>query len=644
MNSSVFILICLFFCTAFCSQIAVHVLLDPLDSRSAAYVRNEVSKVANDDLSQYVNLFLIPYGQATFDLDTEKLIAPGGEPEEKIMAWETCVSENANLPQAVIFFNCIDEHTSANDFEDLDKKCIEAAKIPEDKMSDCFANIPEAHKGLYSMRKKSVYEETIPYFPYVLIEGHPCEGYCTDLYKQICDYYPTDIKPYVCRIPVSQPIDVFDNSGEITAHYENPEEDPNYKYLEKVSRNVDRINVKVMWNPTIDTQKEFLGILEDVLYKDYRNMVDVSFYPLGSIPYTAEGEEEPIDRCGNDKDCQYTKHMLCGKQANTDSISYWGYLMCMTRHGEYMLRNVDYCASSSHLHAPYIHECIEGEQGNELVNELITLRNTEFKDIKNEEIPAVMINNDKCINNCGDMYPRICSKIGGKTPVYCGGEQRVKPALAPCKACHRNEELRPPGEYEAETIELYMDAGCKWCNKYLSGPMTWLFNHKRFYNSVDLHIHAGMGCYINKRGLPICPKGAHQTTQNIILMCARDLYPDWKVHLPLQFCFAKYNDEYEKHIDECSDLTNTDPQELVNCVNEGRGVEAFNRYFRRTRRIFDPISLPSLKLKNETVYEYNKGIEKLCAELKPIPKFCKKLPKFPKKSPFCKADDLESWN
>lgn len=59
-------------------------------------------------------------------------------------------------------------------------------------------------------------------------------------------------------------------------------------------------------------------------------------------------------------------------------------------------------------------------------------------------------------------------------------------------------------------------------------------------NSVDLHIHNSMGCYVDQMGAPVCPFGAHQTTQNLILTCARDLWPDYKIHNPLILCFAKY--------------------------------------------------------------------------------------------------------
>lgn len=103
---------------------------------------------------------------------------------------------------------------------------------------------------------------------------------------------------------------------------------------------------------------------------------------------------------------------------------------------------------------------------------------------------------------------------------------------------------------------------------------------------MDLHIHNSMGCYVDQMGTPVCPFGAHQTTQNLILTCARDLWPDYKIHNPLILCFAKYMkltvnphvytrhfNEYEKYIDECADASNVDPQSIVDCVNDGRGIK-----------------------------------------------------------------------
>ncbi len=46
------------------------------------------------------------------------------------------------------------------------------------------------------------------------------------------------------------------------------------------------------------------------------------------------------------------------------------------------------------------------------------------------------------------------------------------------------------------------------------------------------------------------------------------------------------------------------------------------RYFKRTRYQFDPVSLPAVKIKNETVYDYNRSVELLCKQLDPVPKVC----------------------
>ena len=57
-------------------------------------------------------------------------------------------------------------------------------------------------------------------------------------------------------------------------------------------------------------------------------------------------------------------------------------------------------------------------------------------------------------------------------------------------------------------------------------------------------------------------------------------------------------------------------------VEERVSLQAMERYFKRTRYQFDPVSLPAVKIKNETVYDYNRSVELLCKQLDPVPKVC----------------------
>ena len=245
-----------------------------------------------------------------------------------------------------------------------------------------------------------------------------------------------------------------------------------------------------MFDPTKEEEHNFIKLFEDFLYKDFRFFTTITFYPVGSIPLSEKQENGTYKRdCGeSDPDCKITKHMICGnyKGEYSNIIGYWSYLQCMVRHGEYMFRNVDYCASSGHIDSKSVHECIEGEVGDQLLDEFIRVRNEDFKEVEPKDLPTVYLNKDKCTNNCGDMYPRLCNKIPGKLPTYCGGDQRLKFVPPPCKECRREEVMRPPGEVGSIPVEIFTDASCKWGNKFLMGPMTWLVNHKRYVLIVDL--------------------------------------------------------------------------------------------------------------------------------------------------------------
>ena len=39
--------------------------------------------------------------------------------------------------------------------------------------------------------------------------------------------------------------------------------------------------------------------------------------------------------------------------------------------------------------------------------------------------------------------------------------------------------------------------------------------------------------------------------------------------------YTRHFNEYEKYIDECADASNVDPQSIVDCVNDGRGIKVW---------------------------------------------------------------------